>query len=469
MKNTIVYKVVCAFVFCLYGVSINAKTLYVSSSVGNDNNTGIREDIPLSTIRKAISIADTIYLHAGDIFYETLNVNGKYLSRYGEGTNPTICGYRRLNSPRWEFQGNHVWKLNLLAPQFTGFPVIQSSMSNNICCIHEYDRDLIHGRKVRYRREMKSNWDFWQTEKINDAVSSDYDSLYLYYTGDPNKLDLEFSVYDTGIVCSNCTIDGINLVGFGFGVSAKEHSIIKRCRVDAIGGRMVDEGWRYTCYGNGIEFYVSRNIHDCLVEDCYVSRCYDCGITIQASERGEASPKNIIIRNNLISQCCEGWEDFLRNDPDVVYENCVFESNTIVNSGDSGWGYPASRFKYCHVLGNNVRGNKGMIIRNNTFAGGNYYCSGAYQGKYASNVWENNVCYIQRGDFILGNYTGTKDVIRIPIDKGYYKSLNEATKVAIKEYRMLTGDMTTKFVICSPNSIKRKARKLENKYIAKNK
>lgn len=144
----------------------------------------------------------------------------------------------------------------------------------------------------------------------------------------------------------------------------------------------------------------------------------------------------------------------------------MFEENTVLNIGQtSGFGYPKDRFKYCHVLGNNFKGDKGMIIRNNTFVGGNYYCSGAYRDKYKSNVWEGNVCIIKRGDYILSNYMGTKDVIRIPTKKGDFKTLAEATEDAIRRYRELTGDETTRFVIKSDRKIKRCVAKLKKQFL----
>ena len=105
-----------------------------------------------------------------------------------------------------------------------------------------------------------------------------------------------------------------------------------------------------------------------------------------------------------------------------------------------------------------------MIIRNNTFVGGNYYCSGAYNGQYKSNVWEGNTCIIKRGDFILSNYGGTKDVIRIPAEKGEFRSLKAATDDAIRRYRELTGDQTTRFVIKSERNINKRIKKIKNQY-----
>lgn len=446
---------------------VSARRVYVSSTNGSDFNSGLSSQAPLKTIKKALMVADTVYLKAGDVFYEGgLQLYGKMLSRFGYGSNPTISGYKRIVKPEWKKVDNHIWKLSLVEDNFTGVVLYAPSISNNICSFHDYENDLIHGRKVRYKSEMIKDWDFWQTETLKNAEPVEYNDIYLYYSSDPNFMKLELSIYDAALLVSRSTLDGIDFEGFGFGISAKTKTVIRNCKVDGMGGRIIPEGQSYNCYGNGIEFFVGgvEDIENCIVENCYVTRCYDSGITIQGTGGTSATPRNIIIKDNLITECCQGWEDFLRNNSEVVYENCVFENNKILNSGNStGWGYSPSRFKYCHILGNNIKGDKGMIIRNNTFVGGNYYCSGAYQGVYKSNVWEGNTCIIKRGDFIIGNYFGTKDVIRIPTEKGPFQSLKEATDSAIRHYRDLTGDKTTKFVIKKEERINRQIKKMKNK------
>ena len=441
----------------------NAKTIYVSSSVGNDSFNGISPNTPLKTITLALTKGDTVLLKANDIFYSKgLNINNKRLSRYDKGSNPIVCGYKRIVSPKWTMVSKHIWRLNLAEDNFSGVVLKGSSMSNNIGCIHEYNKDLIHGRKVQYLSELKENWDIWQTERFErETPANEFDKIYLYYEENPNRLKLEFSITDTALSMQDAQVDGVNFCGYGFGISARSNSIIRNCDIDAIGGRTQIGYSSYVCYGNGIEFWVG--VENCLVEDCRISRCYDCGCTIQGRK---ASGVNILFRNNIIIDCCQGWEDFLTNeDPSVVFVKCVFENNLIVNSGrTSGFGYPEKRFKYCHVLGNNVKGNKGMIIRNNTFIGGNYYCSGAYLGKYKSNVWQGNTCIIKRGDYILSNYGGTKDVIRIPKEKGKFRTLNEATDDAIRRYRELTGDRTTRFVIKSESKIEKRIKKHKSKF-----
>ena len=70
------------------------RTIYVSSSEGLTGNSGDNVLRPIADIRKAINEADTILLKAGDVFFEGgLQLSGKMLSRYGQGVNPTICGF----------------------------------------------------------------------------------------------------------------------------------------------------------------------------------------------------------------------------------------------------------------------------------------------------------------------------------------------------------------------------------------
>lgn len=442
--------------------------VYVSSSEGSDANTGSTEEYPLKTLSVALKKGAEIYLKAGDIFYGNILLTNKKLLKYGNGDNPAICGYKRIIVPNWISVGKNIWKIDLTADNYSGVSFKGENFLNNIGCIHEYDTNKLHGRKMQFFSELKQNWDIWQTESFSkkDTSPSSFNYLYLYYTGNPNELKLEFSTGSTGIQASNAIVSNIDVRGFGkHGIAAGTNTLIEYCNIDVIGGTMQVGYSSFVCLGNGIEFYVSKNISNSMVRKCKISRCYDCGVTIQGSGHGQATPSNIEVYENCIENCCQGWEDFLRNDTDVKYLNCVFRDNIVINSGKSlGFGYPKGRFKYCHVLGNNIKGNKGMIIRNNVFIGGNYYCSGAYQKKYQSNIWKNNICYIEPGYWILSNYTGQQDVIYIPVERGKHVSLKKATEHAISEYRNLTGDQTTVFKISSRKEIQKKIRDYKNKF-----
>jgi len=444
-----------------------AKTVYVSSSIGSDSNNGYSQSTPLRSISKALALSDTVLLKSGDVFYETITIRKGMLSVYGGKKLPVICGYKRIIQPRWERSGDNLWKISLADGNYSGFDSPGSSMNNNIGCLHEYDKDLVHGRKVQYKRELKGDWDIWQTEyhTKEGTKASDFDSLYLFLREDPNRLKIEFSSGATACVVANATIDGVRFEGFGFGISAGTNTTIQYCEIDAIGGR-TSIGDGYVCYGNGIEFWISKGLKDCLVEGCKISRCYDAGCTIQGRVD---SPRNIVFRNNIIVECCEAWEDFLTNeDTNLKFIDCVFEGNIVVNSGNTtGFGYTKDRSKYCHVLGNNYLGNRGMIFRNNTFIGGNYLCAAKFEGAFKSNVWENNICYIRRGEWLLRCVNKGDEWIKVPTEKGHYWSLNRATEAAIRQYRELTGDETTRFVVFSDKKMEKKINRLKKKYLKK--
>ena len=461
--NKLFKKILALFLFgCLFMGSFRstaeARTIYVSSSIGSDSNDGYSPERPVKSITIAIERGDTLLLKAGDIFWGRTDFINKTVTRYGEGPNPTISGFKVISKPNWTKYTQNIWVLDLTGNNFSGRAISGSSLLNNIGCFHEIDKDVIHGRRVEKLTELKRDWDFWQKSNYKNATASDFDKLYLYYSGDPNELSLELSTGSSGSMVQNSEVSFVNFIGFGkHGIAAKNKARIHDCRIDMIGGMMFEGYSTFCCLGNGIEFYVNQDISDAEVRDCYISRCYDCGITIQASGLGRCAPRNIRIHHNLISHCCQGWEDFLCNDDDVVYYNCSFDNNTIVYSGDSGFDYFPERFKFCNVLGGNVKGDKGMTIKENVFYGGNFYCSTAFQGRYTSNNWINNKHYVTRGSYILGNYRGTADVLRIPIR-------GRSNKI-IKVYRELTGDSSTRFRVKSEEAIERLSNKAIDNYL----
>lgn len=92
-----------------------------------------------------------------------------------------------------------------------------------------------------------------------------------------------------------------------------------------------------------------------------------------------------------------------------------------------------------------------MIYRHNVFDKGNFRCSGPYivngKAQYNQGIWEDNKCRIELGFDLIGDYIGKNDVIKIPLNKGSFPTLNDAVNDAIKEYRHLTDDTETTFEI----------------------
>ena len=101
------------------------KTVYVSSSAGSDANAGGSIDLPLKTIERALSLGDTILLKRGDVFFERVSVNGKYIGAYGQGEQPMICGFKRPKKSSWISVGHNLWMIDLTADSFGGFILFQ--------------------------------------------------------------------------------------------------------------------------------------------------------------------------------------------------------------------------------------------------------------------------------------------------------------------------------------------------------
>ena len=315
-------------VLLFYSQSMMAVNIYVSSSTGSDNNDGLTEKTPLKTIDAAYRKGgtNTVLLKAGDVFYiESIVVIGRTLGKYGEGHNPTLCGYKRIIVPNWEKVGNNLWRISLVQNNYTGVQINGSSYSNNIGCIHEYNNDVIHGRKFQYLKDLKQNWDIWQTEMTGNATpATAYDSLYLYYTDNPNDLKLEFSTGQIAVTLRYGTLENVNVVGYGFGISAGSEAKMRGCHIDAIGGRTLISSNSFVCDGNGVGIWIysDKDTENTIVEDCYISRVYDSGVCLSGSDGYSTTAKNIVVKNNLIAYCCQGWEDFL--DKNVKSEGTRF-------------------------------------------------------------------------------------------------------------------------------------------------
>ena len=65
----------------IIAVGVEGKTIYVSSSDGIETNNGLSASAPINTIAAALTMGDTILLKAGDVFYETIESQNKYIAQ----------------------------------------------------------------------------------------------------------------------------------------------------------------------------------------------------------------------------------------------------------------------------------------------------------------------------------------------------------------------------------------------------
>src|SRR6185437_5872170 len=105
--------------FSFISVNTFATTYYVSSSTGNDNNSGTDPSSAWQSINKVNSVSlrpgDNVLFMRGDSFYGGLVVNNSgssgnpiTYSAYGSGAKPIITGFTTITS--WTNLGGNIWE-----------------------------------------------------------------------------------------------------------------------------------------------------------------------------------------------------------------------------------------------------------------------------------------------------------------------------------------------------------------------
>ncbi|MGN6297558.1 MAG: PA14 domain-containing protein [Ginsengibacter sp.] len=106
--------------FTILSFSAFATTYYLSSSSGNDNNSGTDPSSPWRTINKLNSFynlrpGDNVLFKRGDTFYGGIVVNNSGSSgsaitygAYGSGAKPIITGFTNITS--WKSLGGNIWE-----------------------------------------------------------------------------------------------------------------------------------------------------------------------------------------------------------------------------------------------------------------------------------------------------------------------------------------------------------------------
>jgi parallel beta-helix repeat protein len=108
------------FLFTFFSFNSFATTYYLSSSSGNDNNSGTDPSSPWRSINKLNSFynlkpGDNVLFKRGDTFYGSIKVNNSGSSgspitygAYGSGAKPVITGFTTITS--WNNLGSNIWE-----------------------------------------------------------------------------------------------------------------------------------------------------------------------------------------------------------------------------------------------------------------------------------------------------------------------------------------------------------------------
>jgi len=142
----------------MFGASASATTYYVSSSTGNDANSGSSSSTPWQTIAhvngRSFQPGDSILFKRGDVWNESLapassgsSGNPITFDAYGSGAAPNLTGYYAVPATAWVLVTGNAWKA----------PVPATYTTVNFCLFGS-----VWGQKVTAgSSNLTAQWDFY--------------------------------------------------------------------------------------------------------------------------------------------------------------------------------------------------------------------------------------------------------------------------------------------------------------------
>lgn len=382
--------------------TISGTKIYVSSSTGDDKNSGTTPDAPVKTAvqaNKLVSAGGAVFFKRGDLWRaERFTAkSGVTYTAYGEGAKPVFYGSPENGAvaENWSLvhedasTGALIWMYKNQDMKDVGTIVFNEgegfAMKETPSVINE--KYITKGTKdtpFDYKKELDKNLEFVHILTIPAESKNSTGAIYLRCdNGNPGKVfdSIEFNTLGSIISVggtSDVSISNLCLKYASFGIDGGDHANlnIKDTEIGWIGGNI--SGYRSGTpirYGNGIECYGSCD--GFVVDNCYIYECYDAGVTHQSSGDGDKNvlQDNIKYINNVITDCVYNIEYFLgfdENNPFALKEgqSILFEGNLLRRAG---YGFGSIRpdvDNQRHIrCGNNTSDNmyKDFIIRNNIF------------------------------------------------------------------------------------------------------
>lgn len=412
------------------------RTIYVSSSTGDNNNAG-DESHPLkdiSAITGELKTNSRILLRRGDVFFDKIvGVKNCIIDAYGVGENPVICGFKILKeTSSWEKIESNIWRLDLSDnDMFLGFKddkYSNATAGGNIGFIYVPTNDLIIGNMLSSQSDLKRDGDFFisNTNKKDSINKQSFKYLILRRKKSPTELgNICLSTGEHGIqniyntICRN-----LSVVGFGkHGCVTVQGCTIENCKFDLIGGSLLIGYHKWSRYGNGIEISASGKpcCHN-MVKHCQFSRIYDCAMTIQGSGADMQSNEDNHFRDNVVYHCRQAFERYLLStNTQPIYLNCDFSNNICFGSGNNQFGITHS-FNDAHLLSYEDR-DIPFIIKDNIFYDGNLLCAKIY-----SEGMIGNEIYLYSDQYLSHSYGKTDYPTLIPDNEKSIQLYRNRTK-----------------------------------------
>jgi len=277
-------------------------TIYISSSEGSDENSGLSPLYPKATVEQYSGMSNVnILFKCGDTFEMSdsfLVGNNSVYAAYGEGERPVLRYYRTLDVMFEELTGYE----NIWVADISTLDICNDTASKSNCNMGQ----LLINEEVNWKRKVGSTADNFDpeilTKTADEGWAADWNTnqLYLYTEQNPNCLNVEYAPPLHAVTMNkikNVIFKGIEIVGAGMhGISMKnvENIDISGCYIHHVGGSiLVSAGVRY---GNAIQLWdsgcnvtVSHNFADWIFDTCYTNQ----GNKKSASENNVCFIKNI--------------------------------------------------------------------------------------------------------------------------------------------------------------------------------
>ncbi len=311
--------------------SATGKTYYVSSSGSNKNDglspqTAWRNTEAVAAHSFQLSAGDVVLFERGGVYRgSTRMVSGVSYGAYGEGSKPCLYASPRnyADASLWERYKTNVWRVDVRYIADIGNIVFE----HGEVCASDYK--ICDPAKMTVDN-LKKNYQYYHD------LENGYLYMY-YYGGNPGEKfeSIEicpkthvFGMVDSLVDLKDVTIDNLCIKytgAHGLAIGKSENITVTNCEIGYIGGSLQNADTRY---GNGIEFY--SHVTGALIENNWIYQCFDAGYTNQGG--GNATHRNITVKNNLIEYCNYNIEIFTGSENGLI-KDCVYEDNLLRFAG----------------------------------------------------------------------------------------------------------------------------------------
>lgn len=344
---------------------------YVSSSTGNDNNSGLSEELAWASLTKVNSTTftagDRVRLKRGDVFrgsiYQTESgTASNYIvyESYGTGAKPLILGSKDISATGdWTLHSGNIWKTSAT------LGTTQNDISNLI-----FNNEASCGYKKKTLDSLNAQGKFFYN--TTDHL------VYLYSVSNPGTYYTHIEAaghYDIqqGLMkwynCNYIKVVDLDVrysSAAGIEVQASNGIIIEYCETSYIGGEWLDPtGASLTRLGNGISIVQTND--SVTVRYCKMHQCFDAGLSPQAWSTSQMT--NMWFYGNDITNCYYSYEFWCSTG--YTLTNVHFYGNTCTDAGDC-WSYPLGLQRYdsypnaSHIITWSLTGTvSNVTVRNN--------------------------------------------------------------------------------------------------------